>query len=305
MRGDDAARMNTRRFRQSAPAVQDDDDRPIGRILTRREIIGLLGSVGAAALLAACGSKDAGPAAADAGETAAPAATPSGDATTAAGTTATARATSPAPATTATATSSPVACIVTPELTEGPFFVDEKLTRSDIRSDPSDNSVRPGQLVALTMIVMRAANNACTPLANATVDVWHCDAAGVYSDVSDGGNNAQGKKFLRGNQLSDALGRVTFTTVYPGWYQGRAVHIHFKVRGTNEAGRTYEFTSQIFFEDAQSERVYASDPYRAKGTGFMRNASDSIFRQTQGKTLVPLTQSGNSLAGTFVIGLTV
>ena len=79
--------------------------------------------------------------------------------------------------------------------------------------------------VALSQV---AASGACTPLANALVDMWHCDALGVYSDVSS--QNTLGQRFLRGYQVSDANGQVQFLTIYPGWYAGRAVHIHFKVR---------------------------------------------------------------------------
>lgn len=100
------------------------------------------------------------------------------------------------------------ACIVRPEQTEGPYFVDTKLNRSDIRVDPSDNSVRPGVPLRLEFHVSRIAGGACNPLPGAIVDVWHCDAAGVYSDVRDGRFDARGKKFLRGYQQTDADGRA-------------------------------------------------------------------------------------------------
>ncbi len=84
----------------------------------------------------------------------------------------------------------------------------------------------------------------------AIVDIWHCDAAGVYSDATDPGFNTVGKKFLRGYQVTDANGGVQFTTIYPGWYRGRTVHIHFKVRAKAKSGQSYEFTSQLYFDDA-------------------------------------------------------
>ena len=116
-------------------------------------------------------------------------------------------------------------CVLTADLTEGPYFVDEKLNRSDIRADPATGAVSVGQLLTLTFNVSRVASNSCTPLTSAYLDVWHCDAAGVYSDVS--GNS---RRFLRGYQITNAAGVAQFTTVYPGWYSGRAVHIHFKLR---------------------------------------------------------------------------
>ena len=115
-----------------------------------------------------------------------------------------------------------LACVASPEQTEGPYFVDERLNRSDIRSDPSDGSVREGLPLTLSLVVSSVAAGKCAPLAGAMVDVWHCDAAGVYSDVQDPGFSTDGHDFLRGYQLTDADGRATFTTVYPGWYAGRA-----------------------------------------------------------------------------------
>jgi len=131
-------------------------------------------------------------------------------------------------------------CVVRPELTEGPYYVDEGLQRSNIRSDPSDGSIRPGALLALTFNVSSAASNACSPLEGAIVDVWHCDALGVYSDVSDPGFNTSGQRFLRGYQVTGSDGVARSTTIYPGWYQGRAVHILFKIRSSASASSAYE-----------------------------------------------------------------
>jgi len=93
-------------------------------------------------------------------------------------------------------------CVARPALTEGPFFVDEKLNRADIRSDPADGSVRPGVPLQLALRVSRLTRGACAPLPGATVDLWHCDAVGVYSDVQDPGGATLGKKFLRGLRSS-------------------------------------------------------------------------------------------------------
>ena len=105
-------------------------------------------------------------------------------------------------------------CVVTPEQMEGPFFTDVRLNRSDIRSDPADKSVKEGVLLALTLRVSSVGAVGCTPLAGTMVDVWHCDAAGEYSDS---GRNTAGKQFLRGHQVTDAKGAARFTTIYPGW----------------------------------------------------------------------------------------
>jgi protocatechuate 3,4-dioxygenase beta subunit len=138
--------------------------------------------------------------------------------------------------------------------------------------------------------------SACVALDGAMVDVWHCDALGAYSDVE----NARGQKFLRGFQKTDASGSAKFTTIYPGWYQGRAVHIHFKIRPTSAS----EFTSQLFFEDALSTEVFAQAPYSQKGTqGITRNAQDGIFQRSQGKLTLSVTKSGNTYAATFDIGI--
>ena len=107
-------------------------------------------------------------------------------------------------------------CIVRPQQTEGPYFVDEKLNRSDIRSDPSDNSIKQGVPLRLVIQVSRIASSSCAPLRGAIVDIWHCDAMGVYSDAIDRSFNTVGKKFLRGYQVTDANGSVEFITIYPG-----------------------------------------------------------------------------------------
>ena len=252
----------------------DNDDAPIGRILNRREVLALLGGSGAA-LLAACAP----------GVLAKP--SPTAQPTSATATTAAAAA---SPATTLPS------CIVRPAVTEGPYFVDEKLNRSDIRSDPASGAVKAGAPLALTFLVSRVTGSACAALSGATVDIWHCDALGVYSDATDPSFNTKGQKFLRGYQTTDASGQVQFTTIYPGWYQGRAVHIHFKIRTT-----TSEFTSQLFFEDALNTQVFAQSPYSQKGTqGIMRNAADGIYNS---QLLLSVTKSGNAYAATFDIGL--
>jgi protocatechuate 3,4-dioxygenase beta subunit len=133
-------------------------------------------------------------------------------------------------------------------------------------------------------------------LPNAQVDIWHCDAFGVYSDVE----NAQGKKFLRGYQVSDANGVAKFVTVYPGWYPGRTVHIHFKIRING-----YDFTSQLFFDDAFTDQVYLLEPYNQRGERNTRNERDGIYGDGGNQLLLNVTQNGSGYSAVFDIGLQI
>jgi protocatechuate 3,4-dioxygenase beta subunit len=194
-------------------------------------------------------------------------------------------------------------CIVRPEQTEGPYFVDERLNRSDIRSDPSDGSVKDGLPLQLALRVHEIRANACTPLAGAVADIWHCDALGVYSDVRDRSFDTRGKKFLRGYQVTDANGTAQFLTIYSGWYPGRAVHIHFKIRTNPESRRGYEFTSQIYFDDALTAQIHAQAPYATKGQGRLRNRQDGIFEDGGDQLMLQLTKEAQGYTGAFDIGL--
>jgi protocatechuate 3,4-dioxygenase beta subunit len=152
--------------------------------------------------------------------------------------------------------------------------------------------------------VTQVAGSACTPMPNVYVDLWQCDALGVYSDVNDRntGSTAGASKFLRGYQQTDEQGRVSFTTIYPGWYQGRAVHIHFKVR-TALDGAAREQTSQLYFDDALTDQVHALPPYNSKGSGRLRNDRDGIYRNGGPALTVPVVQDGEGYAGTYTIGV--
>ena len=194
------------------------------------------------------------------------------------------------------------ACVVRPEQTEGPYFVDEKLNRSDIRVDPSDKSLRAGVPLRLDFRVSRVAGGACTPLSNAIVDVWQCDAQGVYSGVRDPRFDTRGKKFLRGYQTTSANGSCSFLTIYPGWYEGRAVHIHFKVRSSNASG-THEFTSQLYFNEAVTDDVFKQPPYSAKPGRRTSNDRDFLFRRGGKDLLLNPVKDGQAYAATFTIGL--
>ena len=194
-----------------------------------------------------------------------------------------------------------VGCVATPEQTDGPFFVDERLNRADVRSDPAGGAVSEGIPLTLAFAVQAVSTRGCAPLPGAIVDIWHCDAAGVYSDVA--GTGSAGHKFLRGYQTTDGNGRVQFVTIYPGWYPGRAVHIHFKVRGEAAAGKRYALSSQLYFDDALSDRVFAHKPYADRGRRNVRNASDFRYRSGGGQLTLAPGESGTGYAASFDVGL--
>jgi protocatechuate 3,4-dioxygenase beta subunit len=238
-----------------------DDDKPIGRVLTRREMLALLGGMGGA-LIAGAGIPRL--VSAQGGTTPTPSANPSG---------------TPMPS-----------CVVRPELAEGPFFVDTELNRVDIRIDPVDETMKEGLPLLLTYRVMDVSNGMCAPLANAQVDVWHCDADGIYSGVGDRrSTDTREQLWLRGYQVTDEDGIASFVTVIPGWYPGRAVHIHFKIRTENG----YDFASQLFFEPEIVEEIYQEEPYAARGLPNVPNSRDGIFLGSDGLLtlqLEPLTE---------------
>ncbi len=229
---------------------EHDDDKPVGRVLSRREVLGLLGGAGAAFISA--------PTLARLGFLQQLTPTPT-----------------PAAAT----------CVARPQLTEGPYFVENMLNRSDIRTNSADDALSEGKRLRLVFKVTELNQAACVPIEGAQVDVWHCDAAGVYSGVEDPGFNTQASDFLRGYQLTDETGAAQFITIVPGWYSGRAVHIHFKIRTDPQAEAGYEFTSQLFFDPEMIETIYQEAPYAAKGLADTPNSRDNIYRQA-GEQLV-------------------
>lgn len=198
-----------------------------------------------------------------------------------------------------------LSCIVKPAQTEGPYFVDEKLERADIRTDPTDGSVKAGIPLELTISVYQIAGGSCAPLAGALVDIWQCDATGTYSDVADTDArfNTSGKKFLRGYLRTNAEGLACFTTIYPGWYPGRTPHLHFKVRAGAERDRTHEFTSQLYFDDALTARAYTQAPYSVRGKRDTTNSADEIYREGGEQLLLSLTPQGAGYRTTFGLGL--
>jgi protocatechuate 3,4-dioxygenase beta subunit len=194
-------------------------------------------------------------------------------------------------------------CVVRPEQTEGPYFVDEKLNHYDIRSDPSDGSVVDGISLELIFRVSQIAARGCSPLEGAAVDVWHCDARGFYSDVRDRSFNTVGKKFLRGYQITDKSGIARFKTIYPGWYPGRTVHIHFKIRTDPASGARREFTSQLYFDDTLTDRVFMQKPYSGRGKRMLRNEDDFIYRAGGKELILALKEESEGYSATFEIAL--
>lgn len=176
-------------------------------------------------------------------------------------------------------------CVLTPQSTEGPFFVDEKLNRSDLIAGETDPAVTGGLPLAVSFSIMALNGSACTPIPNAYVDIWHADVNGLYSDEASSmfqPISTLGKKFLRGYQVTNNSGLVEFKTIYPGWYASRTAHIHFKVRLFSPAGdKTFEATAQLYFTDAISDAVYAAAPYAARGTRRVaKNTNDQVFNNT-------------------------
>ncbi len=213
-------------------------------------------------------------------------------------------------------------CELTPAQTEGPYFARERPERSDLRFRSSDSvssgSARdasrssgeriPGVELALELRVLTAGIGSCTPLAGAGVDLWHCDALGVYSRVPALGTAREG--FLRGFQRVGQDGRVRFRTIYPGWYPGRAVHLHFKVAylepdrpgGRKSDGRLREFASQLYFDDAINRRVHREEPYRQRGEPPL-NRQDGIYRYGGDRLLLQPERDGSGYVAQFDIGL--
>jgi protocatechuate 3,4-dioxygenase beta subunit len=202
----------------------------------------------------------------------------------------------------ATAQGRPV-CVARPQQMEGPFFVETGLNRSDIRSDPATGAMRPGLPLRVTFRVSQLDPGGCAPLPAAHVELWQCDAAGVYSGVNDGDGKAAGQRFLRGYQVTDAAGIAQFTTIYPGWYPGRTVHLHFTIRAGGSRGRRQEFTSQLYFADALTDKVHALAPYGSRGARRVRNAADGLYRNGGSQLTLAAREEGPGLVAAFDIGL--
>jgi protocatechuate 3,4-dioxygenase beta subunit len=191
-------------------------------------------------------------------------------------------------------------CPTTVSETEGPYWVDEMLNRADVRSDPSTGVLQAGLPLRLALNISETTAGVCSPLVGAYVDIWHCNATGAYSDEPAGmGNpNTQGQKWLRGYQVTDAHGNVRFLTVYPGWYMGRTVHIHYRIRRFSGTTTTFNFTSQLYFDDAISNSIFArmapytSHPNRNPAS----NSQDGLYNSAM---LLRLADNGTHAVASF------
>lgn len=234
--------------------------------LSRRQALGALGTVSLGALLGACGSEDRKVA-------------------TTGGGSATVEPKTPPASSLVEKLDRGASCAQTAEQTEGPYYFDADAIRSDIRED------RPGTPLVLALRVR--AGDDCAPVGNAIVDIWHCDAGGVYSGFESG----EGERFLRGAQATNEDGIARFTTIYPGFYEGRTVHIHAKVH----LDRQTVLTTQLYFDDAVSDRVFRARPYAGRGERGQRNDTDGIFDPS---LMLTLERSGEGYLGLMSFDVT-
>jgi protocatechuate 3,4-dioxygenase beta subunit len=193
-------------------------------------------------------------------------------------------------------------CVLTPEQEEGPFYIDLARVRQDIAEN------RPGVPLALALTVVDS--KTCEPIHDAAVDVWHCDALGVYS--GEPSERSQGETYLRGIQLTDGNGLAEFATIYPGQYPGRTTHIHIKVhiggrrRDGTYAGGHVSHTGQLFTSDRSDAEVFALAPYNRNTAELTPRDEDFVFRDQHGSSSVlTLTRGGNSLARGFTARATL
>ncbi|MBX0290851.1 intradiol ring-cleavage dioxygenase [Hymenobacter sp. HSC-4F20] len=187
-------------------------------------------------------------------------------------------------------------CAVAPTETEGPFPT--KVPASYLRSDITDG--RTGYKLTAKITITNS-NNSCAALAGALVDIWHCDAQGNYSEYGGTGmqsTNYQSVHFLRGRQVTDANGQVTFTSIFPGWYSGRATHIHVHVYSAT--GTSLKVT-QIAFPEGSGSAVAAVNGYSKGMSGYTSNATDNVF--SDGVSLELATVTGSTAAG-FELSIT-
>lgn len=193
----------------------------------------------------------------------------------------------------------PGTCVLFPQAVEGPYYFDPKLVRTDITEG------RPG--LGLKLVLKLIDNVSCTPLENVRVDVWHCDAGGIYSGYSGQGDarntSTEGQHYLRGTQTTDAKGMTTFNSIYPGWYPGRTPHIHVKAFLDTKT----VLTGQIYFPDEMSARVYKShEPYTARPVADVTNDRDFIFKEGQregGGIMLAMEETADGVTGTLLIAV--
>jgi protocatechuate 3,4-dioxygenase beta subunit len=181
-----------------------------------------------------------------------------------------------------------VKCVLTPEQTEGPYYIPGEKLRRNITEG------RPGVPLLLRLKVVDAST--CRPIEGAAVDIWHADALGVYSGFGAG---SRSRTFMRGVQRTDRNGLARFRSVYPGWYRGRTVHIHVKV---HVAGNVVH-TGQLYFPDSVTDRVFRRKPYSRRPKRSTRNASDFVFAQGGRRSLLSLRKVGTAYVGSITMGV--
>ncbi|MGH3136526.1 MAG: intradiol ring-cleavage dioxygenase [Gaiellaceae bacterium] len=180
-----------------------------------------------------------------------------------------------------------VTCVLAPEQTEGPYYLDDAKVRRNITEG------KAGVPLALRLTVVDVST--CKSIKGAAVDIWHCDAGGAYSGVQA----ATGARFLRGVQRTNAKGVAVFNTIYPGWYPGRTVHIHVMVH----LGGNIVHTGQLYFADAVTDAVYKRRPYASRPNRSPRNAGDSIYRNGGKRSSLKLARSGSGYVGSITMGV--
>jgi len=181
-----------------------------------------------------------------------------------------------------------VSCVLTPEQTEGPYYIDGEKVRGNITEG------KAGTPLTLRLKVVNAST--CKPIRGAVVDIWHADAVGVYSGFGAGASN---RTFMRGIQRTNAQGLAVFRTVYPGWYQGRTVHIHVKVH----LGGDVVHTGQLYFPDAVTDAAYRRAPYTSRPGRTTRNSADAIFRNGGSKSLLSLRKATPGYVASITMGV--
>ena len=182
-----------------------------------------------------------------------------------------------------------VTCVLTPEQTEGPYYIPNEKLRRNITDG------RPGTPLLLRTFVVDAST--CRPVKGAAVDVWHADTSGTYSGFGQG---AASRTFMRGIQKTDSKGLAVFRTVYPGWYPGRTVHIHVKVH----LGGNVVHTGQLYFPDALTDAVFRKAPYSSRSGRDTRNANDAVFRNGGRRSLLTVRRNGTAgYAATITMGV--
>lgn len=241
--------------------------------LTRRGALGVLSSPGVAAVAAACRSSTTAPSSGSGSTT----------------------------STTSGGTTNGSACVVSPEETIGPYPDNTGMLNNPAfyRKDVTEG--RPGTALALNLTVVNV-KSGCSPVADAAVEIWQCDASGNYSEYAQPGFNGTGQTFLRGLQTTNASGTASFSTIYPGWYNGRATHIHVNVYVNKQRVKV----TQIAFPESVSTQVYGQGVYASKGQNTTSNARDNVFSDGVNDELATLSGAiGAGLTASLTIGISV